>query len=200
MPDSNKLSVRAPLIIVSGPSGSGKSTLIGRALRMRAWPLRLSVSATTRAIRPGERAGIDYFFLSSQQFEEEIRAGAFLEYAKVHDNYYGTLQREVEPYLRNGTGVILDIDVQGASQVRSKYPDNVSIFVRAGSIATYEQRLRARGTETEQAIERRVANARRELALAHEYDYQVVNDDLTEALTQIETIIDLVFKGDSNAR
>jgi guanylate kinase len=200
MPDSNKMSVRAPLIIVSGPSGSGKSTLIGRALRMRAWPLRLSVSATTRAIRPGERAGIDYFFLSSQQFEEEIRAGAFLEYAKVHDNYYGTLQREVEPYLRNGTGVILDIDVQGASQVRSKYPDNVSIFVRAGSIATYEQRLRARGTETEQAIERRVANARRELALAHEYDYQVVNDDLTEALTQIETIIDLVFKGDSNAR
>ena len=200
MPDSNKLSVPAPLIIVSGPSGSGKSTLIGQALAKRVWPLRLSVSATTRSIRPGERPGIDYFFLSNQQFEEELRAGAFLEYAKVHDHYYGTLQREVEPYLRAATGVILDIDVQGASQVRSKYPDNVSIFVRAGSIASYEQRLRARGTETEQAITRRVANARQELALAHEYDYQVVNDDLSLALAQIETIIDLVFKGDSNAR
>jgi guanylate kinase len=200
MPDSNKLSERAPLIIVSGPSGSGKSTLIGQALAKQVRPLRLSVSATTRAIRPGERAGVDYFFLSNQQFEEEIQAGAFLEYAKVHDHYYGTLQREVEPYLQAGIGIILDIDVQGAAQVRSKYPDNVSIFVRAGSIDIYEQRLRARGTETEQSIARRVANARQELALAHEYDYQVVNDDLNSALAQIETIIDLVFKGDSNAR
>jgi guanylate kinase len=200
MPDSKKLSARGPLIIVSGPSGSGKSTLIGEVLEKQAWPLRLSVSATTRSMRPGERPGVDYFFLSKQQFEEELEAGAFLEHAKVHDNYYGTLQREVEPYLSEGIGVILDIDVQGASQVRGKYPENVSIFVRAGSIATYEQRLRDRGTETEQAIERRVSNARQELALAHEYDYQVVNDDLTDALTQIEAIFDLAFKGDSNAR
>ena len=200
MPDSKRLSARAPLIIVSGPSGSGKSTLIGQVLEKQGWPLRLSVSATTRTMRPGERSGIDYFFLSKEQFVEEIEAGAFLEFALVHDNYYGTLQGEVEPYRQKGVGVILDIDVQGASQVRSKYPDNVSIFVRAGSIAIYEQRLRARGTETEQAITRRVANARQELALAHEYDYQVVNDDLSEALTQIEAIIDLAFKGESNAR
>ncbi len=200
MPDSKRLSARAPLIIVSGPSGSGKSTLIGQLLEKKRWPLRLSVSATTRKIRPGERPGIDYFFLNKEQFEEEIKAGAFLEHALVHENYYGTLQREVDPYLNNGIGVILDIDVQGACQVRGKYPDNVSIFVRAGSMAIYEQRLRARGTETEQAIERRVANARQELALAHEYDYQVVNDDLHEALTQIEAILDLAFKGDSNAR
>jgi guanylate kinase len=200
MADSKRLFARAPLIIVSGPSGSGKSTLIGQVLVKKSWPLRLSVSATTRSIRPGERAGVDYFYLSKDQFEAEIQAGAFLEYAQVHDHCYGTLQREVEPYLEKGTGVILDIDVQGASQVRSKYAENVSIFVRAGSLAIYEQRLRARGTETEQAIERRVANARQELALAHEYDYQVVNDDLSDALTQIEAIIDLAFKGESNAR
>ena len=187
-------------MIIVGLSGSGKSTLIRQLLEKSCWPVRLSISATTRKIRPGERPGIDYFFLSKEQFEEEIEAGAFLEHALVHGNYYGTLQREVDPFLEKGIGVILDIDVQGASQVRGKYPDNVSIFVRAGSLAIYEQRLRARGTETEQAIERRVANARQELALAHEYDYQVVNDDLHEALTQIEAILDLAFKGDSHAR
>ncbi len=199
MPDSEKLSARAPLIIISGPSGSGKSTLIRQVLSRQKRPLRLSVSATTREKRAGERPGVDYFFLSKSEFEQEVQAGGFLEYARVHDNCYGTLQREVEPHLDQGVGVILDIDVQGAEQVRRKYPANVSIFVKAGSMESYEQRLRARATETEAAITRRVANARRELALASEYDYQVVNDDLNGALAEIEAIIDLAFKGESNA-
>lgn len=199
MPDSTRSSVRAPLIIVSGPSGSGKSTLIRQVLNQRRRPLRLSVSATTRGMRAGERPGVDYFFLSKEEFEAEIEAGGFLEYARVHENYYGTLSREVEPYLSQGIGVILDIDVQGAEQVRRKYPANVSIFVKAGSLDSYEQRLRARGTETEEAIKRRVANARQELALANEYDYQVTNDDLSDALTRIEAIIDRAIKGESNA-
>lgn len=201
MPDSEKMSARAPLIIISGPSGSGKSTLIRQLLSQQPIrPLRLSVSATTRDRRPTERPEHDYYFLTKAEFEEEIRAGGFLEYAKVHDNFYGTLRREVEPYLDKGTGVILDIDVQGAEQVRRKFPANVSIFVKAGSLDSYEQRLRARGTETEQAIQRRVANARQELKLASEYDYQVVNDDLSDALAEIEAIVDLAFKGESNAR
>jgi guanylate kinase len=200
MPDTNCTSVRAPLIIVSGPSGSGKSTLIRRLLKSSHWPLRLSVSATTRQMRPGERPGIDYYYLSKEEFEQKLRDDAFLEHAQVHGNYYGTLQSEVEPYLQKGIGVILDIDVQGASQVRAKYPVNCSIFVRASSLDMYEQRLRSRGTETEPVIERRVRNARRELLAASEYDYQVVNDDLNAALTQIEAIVELAFKGESNAR
>lgn len=200
MPGSEKLIVRAPLIIISGPSGSGKSTLIRQVLDRQNRPLRLSVSATTRAQRPGERPGVDYYFLSKAEFEKEVQAGGFLECACVHDHCYGTLDREVQPYLEKGVGVILDIDVQGAEQVRRKHPANVSIFIKAGSMESYEQRLRARGTEDEQAIERRVANARKELALASEYDYEVVNDDLNDALTEIEAIIELAFKGESNAR
>ena len=144
MPDLKRTSARAPLIIVSGPSGSGKSTLIRRVLAGHSWPLRLSVSATTRPIRPGEQPEIDYHYLSIPEFEEGIRSGAFLEFALVHGNYYGTLQREVEPYLQKGIGVILDIDVQGASQVRVKYPDHCSVFIRASSLEIYEQRLRDR--------------------------------------------------------
>ncbi len=200
MPDTNSTSVRAPLIIVSGPSGSGKSTLIHRVLERSSWPLRLSVSATTRNMRTGERAGIDYYYLSREEFERKLREDAFLEHALVHDNYYGTLQSEVEPYLQKGTGVILDIDVQGAHQVRNRYPEHCSIFIRASSLDVYEQRLRSRGTEAEPAIERRVRNARQELLAAPKYDYQVVNDDLAAALTQIEAIVELAFKGESNAR
>jgi guanylate kinase len=188
------------LIIVSGPSGSGKTTLIRRMLATASRPLRLSVSATTRGMRRGEQSGVDYYYLTREDFESRLAAGQFLEHALVHDNYYGTLQSEVEPYLQAGTGVILDIDVQGANQVRRTYPDNCSIFVRASSLDVYEQRLRSRGTETEQAIQRRVRNAQQELTEAVHYDYQLVNDDLNAALTQIEEIVKSAFKGESNAR
>src|SRR5438270_1164408 len=136
-----------PLIILSGPSGSGKSTLIRRLLDGVEWPLRLSVSATTRGPRPGEQDGVHYHFWTRERFESGVAAGAFLEHAEVYGNYYGTLRAEVEPWCRDGWGVLLDIDTQGAAQVRAAYPDNVSVFVRTSSLETYERRLRLRGTE-----------------------------------------------------
>jgi len=182
-----------PLIILSGPSGSGKSTLIRRLLDGVEWPLRLSVSATTRAARPGEQDGVHYHFWARDKFEAEVAAGAFLEHAEVYGNYYGTLRAEVEPWCRDGWGVLLDIDTQGAAQVRAKCPDPVSVFVRTSSMEEYERRLRLRGTETEAAIQRRLAGAREELRHAGEYQYQVVNDDLDAALERLRGIVAGLF-------
>lgn len=185
----------APLLIVSGPSGSGKSTVIARLLADTKWPLHLSVSATTRPPRPGEIEGVHYYFWDRARFEEELRAGAFLEWAEVHGNYYGTLKREVEAYRAQGEGVILDIDVQGAAQVRVKCPDSVSVFLHAASLdrtlelRTLEERLRKRHTEDEASIQRRLAAAGRELACAGGYDYQVINDDVDSAVAELRAIL-----------
>src|SRR5437870_3309958 len=119
-----------PLIIVSGPSGSGKSTLITRLLESKTWPLRLSVSVTTRKERPGEINGVHYCFWTAEEFLREREQAGFLEWAEVHGNYYGTPVREVTPYRERGIGVILDIDTQGCAQVRRLCPDAVSIFIR----------------------------------------------------------------------
>ena len=180
---------RGPLIILSGPSGSGKSTLLERLLAKADLPLHVSVSATTRLPRRGEIDGKHYYFWTRERFEQAKRAGEFLECAEVHGRQYGTLRSEVDPYRVQGIGVILDIDVQGASQIRRLYPDHVSIFLRTGSLATYEARLRQRGTENEEAIRRRLAAAARELDHAGEYDYQVVNDDLSTAVAEVESIV-----------
>jgi guanylate kinase len=191
------------LIIVSGPSGSGKSTVIARLLeRINAGGvrLRLSVSATTRPPRPGEKDGTHYHFWTPERFEKELASGAFLEHAQVHGCYYGTLRSEVEPFRQQGLGVILDIDVQGAAQVRRQCPDQVSVFLRTSSWEAYEQRLRKRGTESEQAIERRLAAGRRELEHAAEYDYQVVNDDLNTAVEELAAIVRHQFEGEKYAR
>jgi guanylate kinase len=177
-----------PLIIVSGPSGSGKSTLIRRVMAESGLPLRLSVSATTRGPRAGERDGVDYHFWTEERFRKELAAGGFLEHAVVHGRLYGTLRREVDDYRQRGTGVILDIDVQGAAQVRPLYPDHVSVFVTTPD-RVFEERLRARGTEDEAAIARRLANARRELEHAGEYQYVVVNDKLEVAVAFLRDLI-----------
>lgn len=187
-----------PLLILSGPSGSGKTTVVSRLLTMGDFPLRLSVSATTRPPRPTERDGVDYHFWDRPRFEEELRNGAFLEWAEVHGHYYGTLGREVEPYRQQGVGVLLDIDVQGAEQVRRQCPDNVSVFLRASSMAAYEERLRMRGTEDEATIQRRLATARQELQRAGEYDYQVINDDLDSAVNELHTIVARQFERESH--
>ena len=178
-----------PLIIVSGPSGSGKSTLIERLLAMGAWPLRLSVSVTTRPKRPSEQDGVHYHFWTREQFDREVQAGGFLEWAEVHGNYYGTLKREVEPARARGDGVILDIDVNGRRQVKAQCPDAVSIFIRTSSPEALERRLRERGTETEEAIQRRLQGAARELAQAQDYDHQVINDELDQAVADVRAIV-----------
>jgi len=191
---------KGPLIIVSGPSGSGKSTVIRRLLAAKELPLRLSVSATTRAPRPGEIDGVHYHFWTPERFEAEVQAGGFLEWARVHGESYGTLRSEVGGPRERGLGVILDIDVQGAEQVRKQCPDAVTVFLRAPDFETGERRLRERHTENEEAIRRRLAGARAELERASDYDYQVINDDVDAAVARLRAIVREQFdKGDGNA-
>jgi guanylate kinase len=188
-----------PLIILSGPAGSGKSTIVRRLLEEKAWPLRLSVSVTTRAPRPKEIDGVHYYFRTKEYFQAEIEVQAFLEWAEVFGNYYGTPRSEVEPFRQQDIGVLLDIDVKGWEQVRKSCPDVVSIFVRTSSMETYEKRLRDRKTETEAALQRRLEGARIEVARAPEYDYQVINDDLEIALTETRRIIGPLFERKTHA-
>jgi guanylate kinase len=183
----------APLIIVSGPSGCGKSTIIRRLLEDQTWPLHLSVSVTTRAPRINEQPGVHYHFWSVADFLKARDAGLFLEWAEVHGNYYGTLENEVTQYRQLHQGVLLDIDVQGQAHVKKKCPDAVSIFVRTTHFETLEERLRKRHTEAEAAIQKRLANARLELARAGEYDFQVINDDLETALASMRAILGRLF-------
>lgn len=180
---------RGPLILVSGPSGSGKSTLIRAVLDVGGLPLRLAVSATTRAARSGERDGVDYHFWTRERFEAELEAGRFLEHAIVHGNLYGTPRSEVEGGREDGTGVILDIDVQGADQVRPLFPELVTVFVKLSRWEMYEERLRRRGGESEASIARRLATARRELERQGEYQHLVVNDDLETAVGQFRGLL-----------
>lgn len=176
-------------MILSGPSGSGKSTIIARLLDTSTLPLRLSVSATTRTPRPGERHGVEYYFWDHDRFRAALDRGEFLEHAEVHGNCYGTLRSEVDPYRERGIGVILDIDVQGADQIRRLYPDHVSVFLRAPSGEVYAQRLRKRGTEDEATIHRRIEGARGELARAAEYHYVIDNDELDAAVSRLNEIL-----------
>jgi guanylate kinase len=186
---------KGPLFILSGPSGSGKSTVIARLLGERDLPLRLAVSATTRPPRHGERAGEHYHFWTRVQFDRERALDGFLEWAEVFGNYYGTLRSEVEPYRERGLGVLLEIDVKGWEQVRSRCPEAVSIFLQASSLETYEKRLRDRRTESEENIKRRLEGARAELARAPEYDYQIINDDLEFAVARLRAIVLDQFQG-----
>jgi guanylate kinase len=184
---------KAPLIILSGPSGSGKSTIIARLLKESGLPLRLAVSATTRRPRDYEREGVHYYFWTREQFQMQLRAGAFLEWAEVNGQWYGTLRREVDDYRARGVGVLLDIDVQGAAQVRERYPDCLSIFLRTSAPEAYEQRLHKRGTETKEQIAVRLATARRELERVDEFDHVIVNDDLETAVGRVRDLIARAF-------
>ena len=189
-----------PLFIVSGPSGSGKTTLIRRVLAAGKYPLRLAVSATTRQKREGEQDGVDYYFWSKEHFLEQLAAGAFLEHAQVHGlNYYGTPRSEVDEYRKRGQGVILDIDVQGAEQVRAIYPDHVSVFIKLSAWEMYRQRLRQRGSETEASLARRLETARRELARIGEYQYEIINDDLEPAVQEFLDLIGRHFPAPKDA-
>ncbi len=175
------------LIILSGPSGAGKSTVVRQLLEDCDLPLRLSVSATTRPPRNGETDGVDYHFVRHDQFQELRSQDAFLECKEVFGRgyWYGTLKAEVASGLREGKWVILEIDVQGALSVLEKHSDCITIFLHPGGMEELENRLRSRGTETEDAIQRRLEVARQEWGLRHHYQHHVVNESVTNAVRRI---------------
>lgn len=179
------------IVVLSGPSGSGKSTIVNRLATQMEVRLIKAISATTRAARNQEQHGKDYYFLSKDEFQRRRDADEFVECFEVHgsDNWYGTLRSEVQRAHDIGGWSMLEIDVQGAMHVVAQYPQAVTIFIRTASEADFEQRLRARGTESEEAIQRRLQTARRELEVADRYRYQVINDDLDQVTAEIVQIL-----------
>lgn len=177
------------LFVISGPSGVGKGTLVSQ-VRERRPELGLTVSATTRAPRPGEIENVSYYYLSEDEFSRLVSEDAFLEHAGNYGNRYGTLWSEVRPSLEEGRSVILEIDVQGAINVRNVFPDAVLLFIAPPSLEELEKRLRSRGTESEEQVLKRLARAKDELELASLYDEVIVNDDLELAVDKLDALIE----------
>ncbi len=179
------------LVVISGPSGSGKSTVVDRVVDVAPIKLVKAVSATTRPPRRGEVEGVDYYFLTTEDFEALRQSGQFIECAEVHSNgnWYGTLTSEIERAHAEAGWAFLEIDVQGAQEVMRQFPDALTVFLTTPSEAEYEKRLRARGTESESAIRERLETASDELQRASHYRYTVVNDDLDQAVDEICHII-----------
>jgi guanylate kinase len=176
--------------VLSSPSGGGKSTIARHLLEARE-DVTYSVSATTRAMRPGEENGQHYFFLDRAEFERRVGAGDFVEWAEYGGNLYGTLRAEVDRGLASGRHVVLDIEVAGSRQVRERFPQAVQVFVLPPSAAVLAQRLRGRRTEDAATVAKRLAIAAEELGAAREYEYVVVNDDVVDAVSQVAAILDV---------
>ena len=179
---------KGSIIVVSGPSGAGKGTVISRLLT-QCRDIFFSVSVTTRGMRPGEVEGVHYHFISEREYDEILSADAFLETAEVHGCHYGTPAVPVLNAVGNGHDALLDIDVQGASQVMARCPEAVTVFLMPPSLQELEKRLRGRNTETEEKVLKRLSNARREVLEASRYQYVIVNDQLDDAVAQLKAVI-----------
>ncbi|KGG16493.1 MULTISPECIES: guanylate kinase [unclassified Prochlorococcus] len=178
------------LTVITGPSGVGKGTLVKKLLNSsnNIW---LSVSATTRAPRLGEKEGTDYFFLKKKDFKNLVEAGGFLEWAEFAGNFYGTPREEVQKKLSKGKKVLLEIELDGARQVRNSFPDGFQLFIAPPSFKELETRIRARGTDSEDAIRRRLKRASEEIDAQNEFDAVVINDDIDIAFLEIKRLIGL---------
>ncbi|MBR0512307.1 MAG: guanylate kinase [Ruminococcus sp.] len=175
------------LIVLSAPSGCGKGTMLEEILKDKSFAV--SVSATTRAPREGEKDGVNYHFLSREDFEQRIADGKFIEHAEYCQNLYGTLSSEVDGRLQQGLNVILEIEPQGAMKIREKRPDAIFIFIVPPSVSELRRRLKKRGTETDEVIEERVSKAAWEISQAEKYDYVIVNDALEDAISDFFAVI-----------
>lgn len=176
------------LIVVSGPSGAGKGTVCTAFLKEHG-DVAYSVSATTREPRVGEQEGVNYYFLSRSEFERMIENGELLEWAEVYGNYYGTPLKKIEEKLSKGQDILLEIDTQGALNVQKKFPDGVYVFILPPSIDELEKRLRGRGTDSEEAVARRLSAAAGEIAVAREYAYTIINDTVERSVQTLSAII-----------
>lgn len=175
--------------MISGPSGAGKGTVIRRLLEQKP-ELALSISATTRSLRPGERNGIDYHFVSVPEFLGMRDRGEFLESAQVYDNYYGTPRTAVEAALRSGRDVLLELDIQGGASVKRAKPEAVLVFIEPPSFEDLRERIRGRGTENPEALFKRLEAAYEEIRSKGTYDHIIINDDVERAATELARIID----------
>jgi guanylate kinase len=175
------------LFIISGPAGSGKGTIVSRVRELAQFDF--SVSATTRAPRPGEEHGVHYYFIDKTEFEGKIEAGEMLEYAQYVGNYYGTPKKPVEDALAAGRNIVLDIEVKGALQVKEKMPEAVMIYILPPDYETLLSRIRGRGTETEEVIQKRMNEARNEIRTFPKYDYVVINDTVEKAAQDVLSIL-----------
>jgi guanylate kinase len=179
---------RGKLIAVSAPSGAGKTTIAREILR-RNPGMRFSVSATTRRQRPGEEDGRDYFFLSKEEFTRRVNAGEFVEWEEIYGDYYGTLKSEVDAALLEGQHILFDIDVKGALSIKRQYPEALIVFIRPPSREVLYERLRRRSTEDDASLARRVERVPMELKEGEQFDAQIVNDDLTRAIDEVQELV-----------